>query len=82
MIFRGILAGIFVFLASLLNASQLCEQILKEDFRETSNIKLVHHDGGIVLHPNKTLIDKIRYGSAANEIDLRSGDRIVGINNI
>ena len=79
MIFRGILAGIFVFLASFVNASQLCEQILKEDFRETSNIKLVHHDGGIVLHPNKTLIDKIRFGSAAAEINLNPGDAITAV---
>ena len=79
MIFRGILAGIFVFLASFVNASQLCEQILKEDFRETSNIKLVHHDGGIVLHPNKTLIDKIRFGSAAAEINLNPGDTITAV---
>ena len=79
MIFRGILAGIFVFLASFVNASQLCEQILKEDFRETSNIKLVHHDGGIVLYPNKTLIDKIRFGSAAAEINLNPGDTITAV---
>ena len=81
MIFRGILAVLFIFLANYVNASQFCEQILKEDFRETSNIKLVHQDGGIVLQPNKPVIKKIRFGSGASEINIQPGDKIISINN-
>mgnify|MGYP001203091781 CR=1 FL=1 len=81
MIFRGILAVLFIFLATYANASQFCEQILKEDFRETSNIKLVHQDGGIVLQPNKPVIKKIRFGSGASEINIQPGDKIISINN-
>ncbi len=80
MILRSILLSFFIFSASFAYASQFCEQILKEDFRETSNIKLVHHDGGIVLHLNKPIIDKIRFGSASTEINLQPGDEILAIN--
>ncbi len=82
MTLRGIFAGLFIFLATFnTKASQYCEKILKEDFRETSNIKLVYHDGGVVLHHNKPIIDKIRFGSSASTTNLKSGDRIIAINN-
>ena len=81
MFLRGIFTGLFIFLATSTSASQYCEQILKEDFRETSNIKLVYHDGGVILIPNKPIIDKIRFGSSASGASLNSGDRIIAINN-
>tara|TARA_B100000965_G_C19590504_1_gene757750 strand:+ start:1470 stop:2861 length:1392 start_codon:yes stop_codon:yes gene_type:complete len=81
LIFWRILAVFFTLLASSVSASQFCEQILKEDFRETSNIKLIHQDGGIVFHPNKPVIDKIRFGSAASKLNLQPGDKIISINN-
>ena len=81
MILRAILAGFILFLTPLVHGSQFCEQILKEDFRETSNIKLVHHDSGIVLHYNKPIINKIRFGSASSEINIQPGDEITSINN-
>jgi membrane-associated protease RseP (regulator of RpoE activity) len=78
---RGIIAGVFLLLATPIYASEYCELILKEDFRETSNIKLVYHDGGVSLQPNSPVIDKIRFGSPAARTNLRSGDRITSINN-
>ena len=81
MTLRGIIAGVFLLLASPIYASEYCELILKEDFRETSNIKLVYHDGGVSLQPNSPIIDKIRFGSPAARTNLRSGDRITSINN-
>ena len=81
MTLRGIIAGVFLLLATPIYASEYCELILKEDFRETSNIKLVYHDGGVSLQPNSPVIDKIRFGSPAAKTNLRSGDRITSINN-
>ena len=81
MTLRGIIAGVFLLLATPIYASEYCELILKEDFRETSNIKLVYHDGGVSLQPNSPVIDKIRFGSPAARTNLRSGDRITSINN-
>ena len=81
MTFRGIIAGVFLLLATPISASEYCELILKEDFRETSNIKLVYHDGGVALEQNSPIIDKIRFGSPAAKTNLQSGDRITSINN-
>ena len=81
MIFRAILAGIFVFLASFVNASQYCEQILKEDFREESKSSHLFQDGGIVLHSETPVIYKVRDGSVASDLDIKPGDRIIRVNN-
>ena len=81
MTFRGIIAGVFLLLATPISASEYCELILKEDFRETSNIKLVYHDGGVALEQNSPIIDRIRFGSPAAKTNLQSGDRITFINN-
>ena len=81
MIFRAILAGIFVFLASFVNASQYCEQILKEDFREESKSSHLFQDGGIVLHSETPVIYKVRDGSVASDLHIKPGDRIIRVNN-
>jgi len=76
---RGIFAAILLFFSSVSWGSEICERLLKEDFRETSNIRLVYNDSGVVLVPQTNLVQKIRFGSPASRTSIKIGDRILAI---
>jgi hypothetical protein len=77
---RGIAVGLLVLWSSMSWGAEYCEQLLKEDFRETSNIKLIYHDSGIILENDQPTIYKIKYGSPASSTGLRKGDQIISFN--
>ena len=60
--------------------AEICERLLKTDFRETSNIRLAYNDVGVVLDENAAFINKIRFGSSAFESSISTGDQIIEIN--
>ena len=76
---RGIFAAILLMFSSISWGSEICERLLKEDFRETSNIRLVYNDSGVVLEPQTNLVQKIRFGSPASRTSIKIGDRILAI---
>ena len=80
MISRGIILGFWVFFSSVSWGAEICERLLKTDFRETSNIRLAHNDVGVVLDENAAFINKIRFGSSAFESSISTGDQIIEIN--
>ena len=59
--------------------SEICERLLKKDFRETSNIRLAYNDSGVVLEQNQPIINKKRFGSYAFNTPLEVGDRILAV---
>jgi len=73
---RGIIAAILLMFSSISWGSEICERLLKTDFRETSNIRLAYNDSGVVIDPDTNLIQKIRFGSSAASTSLEKGDRI------
>lgn len=76
---RGIFAAILLMFSSISWGSEICERLLKEDFRETSNIRLVYNDSGVVLEPQTNLVQKILFGSPASRTSIKIGDRILAI---
>ena len=80
MLLRGIFVGVWVFFSSVSWGAEICERLLKKDFRETSNIRLAYNDVGVVLDKNAEFIDKIRFGSSAFESSLSVGDQVIEIN--
>jgi len=76
---RGILLGFWVFFSSVSWGAEICERLLKKDFRETSNIRLAYNDSGVVLEQNQPIINKKRFGSYAFNTPLESGDRILAV---
>ena len=76
---RGIIAAILLTFSSVSWGAEICERLLKKDFRETSNIRLAYNDSGVVIEPQTNLIQKIRFGSAAANTSLQIGDRIIAI---
>ncbi len=79
MFLRGILLGFWVFFSSVSWGAEICERLLKKDFRETSNIRLAYNDSGVVLEQNQPIINKKRFGSYAFNTPLESGDRILAV---
>ena len=59
--------------------AEICERLLKKDFRETSNIRLAYNDSGVVLEQNQPIINKKRFGSYAFKTPLEVGDRILAV---
>ena len=80
MLLRGIFVGVWVFFSSVSWGAEICERLLKKDFRETSNIRLAYNDVGVVLDKKAEFIDKIRFGSSAFESSLSVGDQVIEIN--
>ena len=80
MFLRGTILGFWVFFSSVSWGAEICERLLKKDFRETSNIRLAYNDVGVVLKENGPFIDKIRFGSSAFESPISTGDQIIEIN--
>ena len=76
---RGIIAAILLMFSSLGWGSEICERLLKQDFRETSNIRLAYNDSGLIIEPQTNRIQKIRFGSAAANTSLQIGDRILAL---
>ncbi len=79
MLLRGIFVGVWVFFSSVSWGSEICERLLKKDFRETSNIRLAYNDSGVVLEQNQPIINKKRFGSYAFNTPLEVGDRILAV---
>ena len=79
MLLRGIFVGVWVFLSSVSWGAEICERLLKKDFRETSNIRLAYNDSGVVLEQNQPIINKKRFGSYAFNTPLEVGDRILAV---
>ncbi len=79
MFFRGIILGFWVFFSSVSWGAEICERLLKKDFRETSNIRLAYNDSGVVLEQNQPIINKKRFGSFAFNTPLKVGDRILAV---
>ena len=79
MFLRGIILGFWVFFSSVCWGAEICERLLKKDFRETSNIRLAYNDSGVVLEQNQPIINKKRYGSYAFNTPLKAGDRILAV---
>ena len=79
MFLRGILLGFWVFFSSVSWGAEICERLLKKDFRETSNIRLAYNDSGVVLEQNQPIINKKRFGSYAFNTPLKAGDRILAV---
>ncbi len=79
MLLRGIFVGVWVFLSSVSWGAEICERLLKKDFRETSNIRLAYNDSGVVLEQNQPIINKKRFGSYAFTTPLEVGDRILAV---
>ena len=77
---RGIIAAILLTFSSVSWGAEICERLLKKDFRETSNIRLAYNDSGVVIEPQTNLIEKIRFGSSAAKTNLEAGDRILALN--
>ena len=77
---RGIIAAILLTFSSVSWGAEICERLLKKDFRETSNIRLAYNDSGVVIEPQTNLIQKVRFGSAAARTSLQAGDRILALN--
>ena len=77
---RGIITAILLMFSSVSWGSEVCERLLKEDFRETSNIRLVYNDSGVIIEPQTNLIQKVRFGSVAAKTSLEVGDRILALN--
>ena len=77
---RGIIAAILLTFSSVSWGAEICERLLKKDFRETSNIRLAYNDSGVVIEPQTNLIQKVRFGSAAAKTSLEAGDRILALN--
>ena len=77
---RGIIAAILLTFSSISWGAEICERLLKKDFRETSNIRLAYNDSGVVIEPQTNLIQKVRFGSAAAKTSLEVGDRILALN--
>ena len=67
---RGIIAAILLTFSSVSWGSEICERLLKTDFRETSNIRIAYNDSGVVMEPQTNLIEKIRFGSSAASTNL------------
>ena len=76
---RGIIAAILLTFSSVSWGAEICERLLKKDFRETSNIRLAYNDSGVVIEPQTNLIQKVRFGSAAAQTSLEAGDRILAL---
>src|SRR6056300_939612 len=76
---RGIIAAILLMFSSLGWGSEICERLLKQDFRETSNIRLAYNDSGLIIESQTNRIQKIRFGSAAANTPLQIGDRILAL---
>ena len=76
---RGIIAAILLMFSSVSWGSEICERLLKTDFRETSNIRLAYNDSGVVIEPQTNIIQKIRFGSFAFNTSLEAGDRILAL---
>jgi len=76
---RGIIATILLTFSSVSWGAEICERLLKTDFRETSNIRLAYNDSGVVLEPQTNLIQKVRFGSYASNTSLEVGDRILNL---
>jgi len=76
---RGIILGFWVFFSSVSWGAEICERLLKKDFRETSNIRLAYNDSGVVLEQNQPIINKKRFGSFAFNTPLKVGDRILAV---
>ena len=72
---RGIIAAILLTFSSVSWGAEICERLLKTDFRETSNIRLAYNDSGVVLEPQTNLIQKVRVGAYASNTSLEVGDR-------
>ncbi len=79
MFLRGIILGFWVFFSSVSWGAEICERLLKKDFRETSNIRLAYNDSGVVLEQNQPIINKKRFGSYAFNTPLEAGDRILAV---
>ncbi len=79
MFLRGIILGFWVFFSSVSWGAEICERLLKKDFRETSNIRLAYNDSGVVLEQNQPIINKKRFGSYAFNTSLEAGDRILAV---
>ena len=79
MFLRGIFLGFWVFFSSVSWGAEICERLLKKDFRETSNIRLAYNDSGVVLEQNQPIINKKRFGSFAFNTPLKVGDRILAV---
>ncbi len=79
MFLRGIFLGFWVFFSSVSWGAEICERLLKKDFRETSNIRLAYNDSGVVLEQNQPIINKKRFGSYAFNTPLEAGDRILAV---
>ncbi len=79
MFLRGIILGFWVFFSSVSWGAEICERLLKKDFRETSNIRLAYNDSGVVLEQNQPIINKKRFGSFAFNTPLKVGDRILAV---
>ena len=79
MFLRGIILGFWVFFSSVSWGAEICERLLKKDFRETSNIRLAYNDSGVVLEQNQPIINKKRFGSYAFDTPLEAGDRILAV---
>lgn len=76
---RGIITAILLMYSSISWGSEVCERLLKTDFRETSNIRLAYNDSGVVIKPETNLIQKVRFGSSASSTSLEVGDRILAL---
>ena len=76
---RGIIAAILLTFSSVSWGAEICERLLKTDFRETSNIRIAYNDSGVVMEPQTNLIEKIRFGSSAASTNLEVGDRILAL---
>ena len=76
---RGIIAAILLTFSSVSWGAEICERLLKTDFRETSNIRIAYNDSGVVIEPQTNLIEKIRFGSSAASTNLEVGDRILAL---
>ncbi len=79
MFLRGIILGFWVFFSSVSWGAEICERLLKKDFRETSNIRLAYNDSGVVLEQNQPIINKKRFGSYAFNTPLKAGVRILAV---
>ena len=76
---RGIIAAILLTFSSVSWGAEICERLLKTDFRETSNIRIAYNDSGVVMEPQTNLIENIRFGSSAATTNLEVGDRILAL---
>jgi len=79
LLLRGIFVSVWVFFSSVSWGEEICERLLKKDFRETSNIRLAYNDSGVVLEQNQPIINKKRFGSYAFNTPLEAGDRILAV---